>query len=35
MPLEEDVGREEYQLVCSDHSGLSAIDGLEVVVYPR
>ncbi len=21
--------------MCSDHSGLSAIDGLEVVVYPR
>ena len=25
IPLEEEVGREEYQLVCSDANGLSAI----------
>ena len=25
IPLEEEVGREEYQLVCSDAKGLSAI----------
>ncbi|XP_040578812.1 uncharacterized protein Dg [Lepeophtheirus salmonis] len=35
VPLEEEVGREEYQLVCSDSQGLSAIDGIEVVVSTR
>ena len=35
IPLEEEVGREEYQLVCSDANGLSAIDGIEVIVGHR
>ncbi|XP_059090569.1 uncharacterized protein LOC131886297 [Tigriopus californicus] len=35
VPLEEEVGREEYQLVCSDSNGLSAIDGVEVLVSNR
>ena len=35
IPLEEEVGREEYQLVCSDANGLSAIDGIQVVVINR
>ena len=35
IPLEEEVGREEYQLVCSDANGLSAIDGIEVIVLNR
>ena len=35
IPLEEDVGRDEYQLVCSDANGLSAIDGIEVIVNYR
>jgi hypothetical protein len=35
IPLEEEVGREEYQLVCSDENGLSAIDGIEVIVLNR
>merc|ERR1719270_578519 len=35
IPLEEEVGREEYQLVCSDGNGLSAIDGIEVIVLNR
>ncbi len=35
VPLEEEVGRTEYQLVCSDRSGLSAVDGIEVVVLNR
>ena len=30
VPLENDVGREEYQLVCSDSEGYSSIDGIEV-----
>ena len=30
VPLENDVGREEYQLVCSDDEGYSSIDGIEV-----
>ena len=30
VPLENDVGREEYQLVCSDNEGYSSIDGIEV-----
>lgn len=32
VPLENDVGREEYQLVCSDNEGYSSIDGIEVSV---
>ena len=35
VPLEEEVGRTEYQLVCSDRRGLSAVDGVEVVVLNR
>ena len=30
VPLEGDVGREAYQLVCADTQGLMAIDGIEV-----
>ena len=29
------VGREQYHLVCSDKKGLSAMDGIEVVVRNR
>ena len=35
VPLEGDVGREEYQLVCSDSEGYSAIDGIEVSTLSR
>ena len=35
IPLEEEVGRSDYQLVCSDKNGLSAIDGIEVIVHNR
>ena len=35
IPLESEVGREEYQLVCSDTNGLSAVDGIEVIVLNR
>ena len=35
VPLENDVGREEYQLVCSDSEGYSAIDGIEVSTLSR
>lgn len=35
VPLESDVGREEYQLVCSDSEGYSAIDGIEVSTLSR
>ena len=35
VPLEGDVGRDVYQLVCSDSQGLSAYDGIEVVVTSR
>jgi len=35
VPLEEEVGREEYQLVCSDRNGLSVIDGIVVAVLNR
>ena len=35
MPLEGDVGREEFQLVCSDTEGYSAIDGIEVTTLSR
>ena len=34
VPLETDVGREEYQLVCSDNAGYSSIDGIEVNRWP-
>ena len=33
VPLENDVGREEYQLVCSDSEGYSSIDGIEVKLH--
>lgn len=35
VPLEGDVGRDVYQLVCSDNQGLSAYDGIEVLVLNR
>jgi len=35
VPLENDVGREEYQLVCSDNEGYSSIDGIEVLTLSR
>ena len=35
IPLEEQVGRSQYHLVCSDRKGLSAMDGIEVVVRNR
>ena len=35
VPLEGDVGREAYQLVCADSQGLMAIDGIEVHVVGR
>merc|ERR1719410_1908991 len=35
VPLENDVGREEYQLVCSDNEGYSSIDGIEVSTLSR
>jgi len=35
IPLEEKVGRSEYQLVCSDRSGLSAVDSIQVIVHNR
>ncbi|XP_023319632.1 dystroglycan [Eurytemora carolleeae] len=35
VPLEGDVGREAYQLVCADTQGLMAIDGIEVHVVGR
>jgi len=35
VPLEGDVGRDVYQLVCSDNQGLSAYDGIEVLVLSR
>ena len=35
VPLENDVGREEYQLVCSDNEGYSSIDGIEVTTVSR
>lgn len=34
VPLRSDVGRLEYQLVCEDRGGLTANDGLIVVVHP-
>jgi dystroglycan 1 len=35
VPLEGDVGREAYQLVCADSQGLMAIDGIEIHVVGR
>ena len=35
VPLESDVDREEYQLVCSDNEGYSSIDGIEVSTLSR
>lgn len=35
LPLDEDAGVEEYQLVCTDSSGSSTSDGLEVLVKER
>lgn len=35
LPLDKDVRSQEYQLVCKDRAGLSANDGLLVVVRPR
>lgn len=34
VPLRSDIGRSEYQLVCEDRGGLTANDGLVVVVSP-
>lgn len=34
VPLTSDIGRSEYQLVCEDRGGLTANDGLVVVVNP-
>ncbi|XP_043683650.1 dystroglycan-like isoform X4 [Vespula pensylvanica] len=34
VPLQNDVGRKEYQLVVTDREGASATDGLVVVVHP-
>lgn len=34
VPLMSDIGRREYQLVCEDRGGLTANDGLVVVVNP-
>lgn len=34
IPLTSDLGRSEYQLVCEDRGGLTANDGLVVVVNP-
>ncbi|KAK2582897.1 hypothetical protein KPH14_008970 [Odynerus spinipes] len=34
VPLHNDVGRKEYQLVATDREGASATDGLVVVVHP-
>lgn len=33
IPLPQDVGRSEYQLVCEDSGGLPASDSLVVVVH--
>ena len=35
LPLESDLGTEEYQLRCTDRGGLSTFDGLVVVVKER
>lgn len=34
VPLDSDIGRSEYQLVCEDRGGLTANDGLVVAVNP-
>ncbi|XP_014612825.1 PREDICTED: dystroglycan-like isoform X2 [Polistes canadensis] len=34
VPLQNDAGRKEYQLVVTDREGASATDGLVVVVHP-
>lgn len=34
VPMAEDEGSKEYQLVCEDRGGLRAHDGLVVVVHP-
>ncbi|XP_012275536.1 uncharacterized protein LOC105697097 isoform X1 [Orussus abietinus] len=34
VPLHKDVGRKEYQLIVTDKGGVSATDGLVVVVHP-
>lgn len=34
IPMASNVGRAEYQLVCKDSGGLTANDGLVVIVYP-
>lgn len=33
--MDSDVRRQEYQLVCEDREGLTANDGLIVMVFPR
>lgn len=35
LPMESDVKSQEYQLVCEDKEGLTANDGLIVVVHPK
>lgn len=35
VPMDSDVKSQEYQLVCEDREGLTANDGLVVVVFPR
>ncbi|KAK6624877.1 hypothetical protein RUM44_011741 [Polyplax serrata] len=35
VPMDSDVKSQEYQLVCQDREGLTANDGLIVVVSPR
>lgn len=35
VPMDLDVRSQEYQLVCEDRQGLTANDGLIVVVFPR
>lgn len=35
LPLDQDAGTEEYQLVCTDSSGAFTSDGLEVLVKER
>lgn len=35
VPMDSDVKSQEYQLVCEDREGLTANDGLIVMVYPK
>lgn len=35
IPMDSDVRSQEYQLVCEDREGLTANDGLVVVVFPK